>query len=69
MASLTKQQQIQEWSKPKLYGRPISEEDLAEINTNLNSFFTTLKEWDDEERIKLENERTCCGVGNSNKSG
>jgi hypothetical protein len=62
----TKQQQIQEWSK--VYDRPISDEELtAEINANLNGFFTTLKEWDDEERTKLENERTC-SVGNPNNS-
>ena len=62
----TKQQQIQEWSK--VYDRPISDEELtAEINDNLNGFFTTLKEWDDEERTKLENERTC-SVGNPNNS-
>lgn len=62
MADLTKQQQIiQEWSK--LYGKPISEEEFAEICQNLNGFFTTLKEWHDEERIRLENERTC-NIGN-----
>lgn len=61
MCALTKQQQIQEWSK--LYDRPISDEEFAEICANLNGFFTTLKEWDDEERTKLENERTC-GIGN-----
>lgn len=66
MGILTKQQQIQEWSK--LYGRAISEEDLAEINTNLNGFFATLKTWDDEERIKLENERTC-GIRNRANAG
>jgi len=63
---LTKEQQIEGWTK--VYGRPISEEEFLEICDNLNGFFTTLKQWsDDEERIKLENERTR-GVGNSNKS-
>lgn len=62
---MDKQQQIQEWSK--LYGKPISESEYAEICHNLNGFFTTLKEWNDEERIKLENERTC-SVGNTNNS-
>lgn len=66
MGALTKQEQIQKWSK--LYGRPISDEELTEINANLNGFFATLKEWDDEERIKLENERTC-SVRNSNHTG
>lgn len=62
----SKQEQIQEWSK--FYSMTISEEELAEISNNLNGFFTTLKKWNDEERIKLENERTC-SVGNSNNSG
>jgi len=66
LGALTKQEQIQKWSK--LYGRPISDEELTEINANLNGFFATLKEWDDEERIKLENERTC-SVRNSNHTG
>ena len=58
----TKQQQIQEWSK--VYDRPISDEELtAEINANLNGFFTTLKQWyDDEERMLSKNE-------NDNKRG
>ena len=60
----TKQEQIQEWSK--LYKRPISEEEYnTEICANLNGFFATLRNWDDEERIKLENERTC-SIGNPN---
>lgn len=62
MGNLTKQQQIQEWSK--LYRRPVSEEDFTEICTNLNGFFMTLKQWsDDEERMLAENER------NDNKRG
>lgn len=65
MGNLTKQQQIQEWSK--LYGKPIPDEEYAEICVNLNGFFATLKEWDDEERMKLENERTC-SVGNPDNS-
>lgn len=65
MNILTKEQEIQEWSK--LYGRQISEEEFAEICFNLNGFFSTLKEWADEERMKLENERTC-SVGNSDNS-
>lgn len=56
MANLTKQQQIQEWSK--LYGRSISDEELAEINANLNGFFTTLKEWDDEERMSQDGNKS-----------
>lgn len=57
MSSLTKQQQIQEWSK--LYGRPISEEEFTEICTNISGFFTTLKQWsDDEERKSIENEQS-----------
>ncbi len=67
MANLTKQEQIQEWSK--LYGRTISDEEFMEICFNLNRFFTTLKEWfDDEERTKLENERTCI-IGNRTNAG
>jgi len=66
MADLTKQQQIQEWSK--LYDKPISEEEFAEICQNLNGFFTTLKEWHDEERMKLENERTY-NIGNPVNAG
>lgn len=66
MGALTNQQQIQEWSK--LYGRPISEEEFAEICNNLSGFFATLKEWDDDERTKLENERTC-SVGNRANAG
>lgn len=62
MDALTKQQQIQGWSR--LYDKPISEEELAEMNTNLNGFFTTLKQWsNDEERMLAENEQ-----GNDNRS-
>lgn len=43
--------QIQEWSK--LYGRPISEEEIAEIDASLNGFFATLKQWSDDEERKL----------------
>ena len=58
MCALTKQQQIQKWSK--MYGRPISEEEFAEICDNLNGFFTTLKQWSDEEERKLaENGQSC----------
>ena len=65
MDILTKEQQIAGWSR--LYGKPISEEEYNEICYNLNGFFTTLKEWDDEERTKLENERTY-GIRNSNNT-
>ena len=58
-------QEIQEWAK--LYGRKITDEEYNEICYNLNGFFSTLKEWNDEERIRLENERTC-SVGNSNNT-
>ena len=47
---MDKQQQIQEWSR--LYDNPISEDEFKEICANLNGFFTTLKQWsDDEERM------------------
>ena len=55
MAILTKEQQITGWSK--LYGKQISEEEYKEICDNLYGFFSTIKQWDDEERIKQENER------------
>ncbi len=62
MDALTKQQQIQEWSK--LYDKPISGEEFTEICQNLNGFFTTLKQWsDDEERKLAEN-----GQGNDKRS-
>ena len=58
---MDKQQQIQEWSR--LYDNPISEDEFKEICANLNGFFTTLKQWsDDEERMLAEN-------GNDNKRG
>ncbi len=51
---MDKKQQIQEWSR--LYDRPISEDEFKEICANLNGFFTTLKQWaDDEERMLAEN--------------
>jgi chemotaxis regulatin CheY-phosphate phosphatase CheZ len=63
----TKQQeQIEKWNR--LYGHQISENEYTELCTNLNGFFTILKEWDNEERTRLENERTC-SVGNSNHTG
>jgi hypothetical protein len=47
-------QKIQEWRR--LYGRTISNEEYAEICSNLNGFFMTLKQWsDDEERMLPEN--------------
>ena len=52
---LTKEQQIEGWSK--LYGKRISEEEFKEICDNLSGFFNTIKQWDDEERTKRENER------------
>lgn len=55
MRILSKEEQIQGWSK--LYGKPISEEDFKEICDNLYGFFSTIKQWDDEERIKQEDER------------
>jgi len=56
LSNINAQPQIQEWSRR--LGRPISNEEFTEICTNLNGFFTTLKTWsDDEERMKLENER------------
>ena len=58
---MTKQQQIQEWSK--LYGRNISDDEYTEICQNLKNFFSILKQWsDDEERMLAEN-------GNDNKRG
>ena len=62
MSDLSKQREIQEWSR--LYRRQISDDEFAEICFSLNGFFSTLKEWaDDEERTNLENERTC-SIGN-----
>jgi len=59
---LTKKQQIQNWKN--LYDKQISEQEFAEICDSLNGFFTTLKQWDEEERTKLENERLS-NIGNS----
>lgn len=41
----------------KIYGKPVSEEEIKDINRNLAGFFGTLKEWDEEEKMRLENER------------
>ena len=49
-------QQKKEWSR--LYGRPVSDEEHRQIQTNLSGFFETLKEWDDAERKFIEDERT-----------
>ncbi len=62
---LTKEQQIEGWSK--LYGKRISEEEFKEICDNLYGFFNTIKQWDDEERTKRENERTN-NIGNKSVS-
>ncbi len=61
MVNLTKEEQIKKWNE--LYKKPISSEEFAEICTNLNGFFTTLKQWsDNEERMLAEN-------GSDNKRG
>jgi len=52
----TKQQSKIEWSK--LYGRSVTDEEYKEICFNLKGFFSTLKQWDDEEKEGLKNERT-----------
>ena len=62
MGTLTKQEQIQRWSK--LYGRPISEQEYADICQNLNGFFATLKQWSDEEERKLAED----GQGSNKRS-
>jgi len=49
--------EIEKWSK--LYGKPISEEEYREICHNLDGFFTTLKEWVDEERMEKDEEKQC----------
>lgn len=49
------QQGTKEWSK--LYGRSISQQEYCEMCHNLNGFFSTLKKWDDEEKMRSENER------------
>lgn len=48
-------EEIAGWSK--LYGRPISEAEYEEICHNLHGFFTTLKEWSDEERMESNEEK------------
>lgn len=54
MLQTTKQEQIQEWSR--LYGKTISDEEYKGICDNLNKFFSTLKQWsDDDERMLKEN--------------
>lgn len=49
--------EIEKWSK--LYGKPISEESYREICHNLDGFFTTLKEWADEERMEKDEGKQC----------
>ena len=44
---VTKQEQIDQWSK--LYGRQITEEEYKQIGDNLSGFFVTLHEWDKKE--------------------
>ena len=51
------QMEMERWSK--LYGKPISEEEYKEICHNLHDFFTTLKEWADEEGRKKDEEKQC----------
>lgn len=47
-------EQIKNWEK--LYGKTISDEEYKKICHNLNGFFTTLKQWsDDDERMLKEN--------------
>lgn len=47
-------EQIKNWEI--LYDRIISEEEYKEICQNLSGFFTTLKQWsDDDERMLKEN--------------
>lgn len=53
--SMDTKQQIQDWST--LYGKPISETEYREISQNLGAFFSILKEWDDKEKMRLEDER------------
>lgn len=60
------QQQIEAWGR--LYGRPVSEEEVKEIAFNLNGFFNTLKELaDDEERIKQDDGNQT--IRNTNHAG
>ena len=45
---MTKQEQINRWSK--LYGRQITEEEYREIRNNLSGFFGVLYEWNKEDK-------------------
>jgi hypothetical protein len=47
---LTKQEQVDQWSK--LYGRQITEEEYREICDNLSGFFKLLHEWDKNDKIQ-----------------
>ncbi|MFA5039626.1 MAG: hypothetical protein WC732_08115 [Candidatus Omnitrophota bacterium] len=47
---MTKQEQIDRWSKR--YGRQLSEEEHREICDNLSGFFKILHGWDKAEREK-----------------
>jgi len=49
--------QIKTWSE--LYGKPISDEEFKEICRNLDAFFSTLKEWDDKERMAKDGQKEC----------
>ncbi len=51
------EEQIKKWSK--LYGKVISEEEYKAICQNLDRFFTTLKEWADEERMVKDEQEQC----------
>lgn len=52
MAPLSKESQIQEWSR--LYNRPISEQELTEIYNNLNGFFSILRQWSEDEKNRTK---------------
>lgn len=49
---MTKQKQIDQWSK--LYGRQITEEEHKEICDNLSGFFKMLHEWDKEDKVRQQ---------------
>lgn len=46
-------EQNENWSKI-LYGKPVSEEELKDINYNLSGFFGILKEWDDVDKMETK---------------
>lgn len=48
MSQNDKTGQQKEWSW--LYGKPVSEEELRQIQTNLSGFFSILKTWDEKDK-------------------